>query len=258
MKKYWQKSAILLVAVSVTTAQPGLSDESSAQAPIFSEAFCVKILEEVVEKARSSSWKISDRDRHILTQCRNKFPSTVNTQIPLPTAAECVDIVKVLVEGGLSKVREIELPEEQRQSLDRCDEVIKYYSLSAENMMPTLKPSDKIVIDKTIYQTESPQRGDILFFNPSNSAQEPLTRRAIGLPNEKIKIKHGIIYINGKLYREDYLTQPVNYDESISVPANRYLVLDDNRNSSADRPIWSLIPRQSIVGKVIWHFGNKI
>jgi signal peptidase I len=262
MGRNWQKLSILLIVLNVTTAQPGLSDEPPAQAPIFSEAFCVKIFEEVAEKARSSSWKISDRDRHILTQCRSKFPPTVNAQIPLPTAAECVYLVKTLVEGGLSKVKEIELPEEQVRSIERCDEVIKYYSLSSENMLPTLKPSDKIVIDKTLYKTQSPQRGDIVAFHPPNSTQpeidrEPLTRRTIGLPNEKIKIKNGVIYINGKLYKEDYPSQSVNSTESIAVPANRYLVLDDNRNQSTDPPIWSLVARESIVGKVIWHFGNK-
>jgi signal peptidase I len=262
MRQYWQKLTILLVVLGLTTAQPGWSDEPPAQAPVFSEAFCLKIFEEVAEKARSSSWQISDRDRHILTQCRTKFPPTVNSQIPLPTAAECVYVVKTLVEGGLSKVKEIELPEEQVKSIERCDEVLKYYSLPADNMLPTLKLKEKIVVDRTIYQTQAPQRGDIIVFNSANPTQsepapQPLTRRAIGLPREKIKIKNGIVYINGKLYKEDYTTNSVSLNESISIPANKYLVLDDNRHNSVDLPIWSLVSLEAIVGKVIWHFGSK-
>jgi signal peptidase I len=262
MKQYCQKLTILLVALGMAIAQPGGGDELPAQAPVFSEAFCLKIFEEVAEKARSSSWQISDRDRHILTQCRTKFPPTVNSQIPLPTAAECVYVVKTLVEGGLSKVKEIELPEEQVKSIERCDEVLKYYSLPADNMLPTLKLKEKIVVDRIIYQTQSPQRGDIIVFNAPHPTQsepipQPLTRRAIGLPREKIKIKNGIVYINGKLYNEDYTTNSVGLNESISIPANKYLVLDDNRHNSVDLPVWSLIPREAIVGKVIWHFGSK-
>ncbi len=123
--QYWYRSTILLVALGVTFVQPGWSDSSSSADPVYSEPFCLKIFEGVAEKARSGSWQISDsaqqtlreRDRHILTQCRAKFPPTVNAQIPLPTAAECVFVVKTLVEGGLSKVKEIELPEEKVRSI---------------------------------------------------------------------------------------------------------------------------------------------
>jgi signal peptidase I len=262
MRQYWQKLTILLVGLGMTTAPVGWSDEPPTSAPVFSEAFCLKIFEEVAEKARSSTWQISDRDRHILTQCRTKFPSTANSQIPLPTADECVSVVKTLIDGGLSKVKEIELPEDRVRSIERCYEVLKYYSLPSENMLPTLKVNEKIVVDRTIYQAQTPQRGDIIVFNSPNSvqsekSQDPLVRRAIGLPREKIKIKNGLIYINGKLHQEKYINQTFNLNESISVPANKYLVVDDNRVGSVGRSNWSLIPREIIIGKVVWHFGNK-
>ena len=115
-----QKLTILLVMFGVI-AEPGWSDVSSSSDPLYSEPFCLRIFEEVVEQARSSSWQISDRDRHILTQCRTKFPPAANAQIPLPKAAECMYIVQTLVQGGLSKVKEIELPEERMRSFERCD-----------------------------------------------------------------------------------------------------------------------------------------
>ena len=288
----WQKLTILLVMLGAI-AEPGWSDVSSSPAPIYSEPFCLRIFEEVVEKARSSNWQISDRDRHILTQCRVKFPPAPNTQIPLPKAAECMSIIKTLIQGGLSKVKEIELPEAQMQSIERCDEVIKYYSLPSENMLPTLKPNDRIVVDKTIYQTQLPQRGDIIVFNPNSLSPEtpPLVQRTIGLPGETVRIENGRVYIDGKLYREDYITRsaqkasllsvreasrsektlrereavpngrlaptptPTNpaLSESITVPTNSYFVIGDNRNSLTG----STIASQAIVGKVIWHFGSK-
>jgi signal peptidase I len=262
MGQSWQKLTILLVALGVTITEPGWSEVSPSPAPVFSEPFCLKIFEDVVEKARSSTWQISDRDRHILTQCRSKFPPVANSKSPLPTASECVYVVKTLIQGGLSKVKEIELTEAQVRSMDRCDEVIKYYPLPLDNMLPTLKPNERIVVDKIAYQTQLPQRGDIIIFNPPKSSdsqnlQEPLTQRVIGLPNEKVKITKGAIYINGKLYREDYITQAANWYESVIVPANSYFAIDDNRNTSANHQIWSLIPREAIVGKVIWQFGGK-
>jgi signal peptidase I len=269
MTQSWQKLTILVVTISWITAQPAWSDGSPVADPIYSEPFCLKIFEEVVEKARSSSWQISDRDRHILTQCRAKFPPVINTQTRLPTASECLDVVKTLVQGGLSKVKEIELPEEQVRSISRCDEIVQYYSLPLANMLPTLKPNDRIVVDKTAYQTRSPQRGDIIVFNAANStnstssaqsekASEPSTQRAIGLPGETVTIKQGRVYVNGKPIREDYITPASTIeDRSIKIPANNYFVLGDNRHNILDLSAGKLVSRNAIVGKVIWHFGSK-
>jgi signal peptidase I len=254
--QYWRKLPILLVLLSVILPQPGRSDPPPSANPVYSEPFCLKIFEEVAEKARSGSWQISDRDRHILTQCRTKFPPTVTAQSPLPTAAECVFVVKTLVEGGLSKVKEMELPEDQVRSIERCDEVLKYYSMPSVNMLPTLKPNQKVVVDQTSYKTQAPQRGDIIVFNPPNLAQsesnqQPVTRRTIGLPGETVRIENGKAYINGKFYREDYITtSTIKQSRSFPIPKNSYLVVGDNRSS----PDESIVAKSSIVGKVVWHF----
>ena len=257
MGQPWQKLLTMgLVSLGVITVKPSWSDVAPANDPVYSEAFCLKIFGEVAEKARSSSWQISDRDRHILTQCRAKFPPTVNAQMPLPTAAECVFVVKTLVEGGLSKVQEIELPEQQVRSIERCDEVLKYYPVPSAAMLPTLKPNQKVVVDRLIYQTQLPQRGDIVVFNRSSSAQttpaSPSIRRTIGLPGERVQIKNGKVYINQQLYREDYIVDSPTTDQSrsFSIPANSYLVISDNRQP----PDESIVAKSAIVGKVVWHF----
>ena len=123
-------------------------------------------------------------------------------------------------------------------------------------MLPTLKPNQKIVVDRTSYQTQAPQRGDIVVFNPPNLEkselnQQPMTRRTIGLPGETVRIENGKVYVNGKFYKEDYLTQPATgRSQSFSIPKNSYLVIGDNRNS----PDESIVVKSAIVGKVVWHF----
>jgi signal peptidase I len=262
MGQCWQRLTTLFVVMAVTIAKPAWSDTPLAD-PIYSEAFCLKIFAETVEKARSSTWQISDRDRHILTQCRSKFPPKTNSQSVLPTGSDCVYVIKTLVQGGLSKVKEIELPEEQIRSIERCDEVIKYHQISSGNMLPTLKLSDRVVVDRTIYQTQLPQRGDTIVFNLPNPAHSensstPLTQRIIGLPTEKVKIKNSKVYINNKLLDEDYIIQSTQpWHESILVPKNSYLVFDDNRRDYASSHTWKIVARAAIVGKVIWHFGSK-
>ena len=112
------------------------------------------------------------------------------------------------------------------------------------------------MVDKTSYQTQAPQRGDLIVFHPPNLAQseqnqQPFTRRAIGLPGETVKIENGKVYINGKFYREDYLTpSATNRSRSFPIPKNSYLVVGDNRNT----PDESIVTKSAIVGKVVWHF----
>jgi hypothetical protein len=118
MGRFWQKLTVGLIGLGVATAAPVWSDVSSSTDPIYSESFCLKIFEEVAEKARSSNWQISDRDRHILTQCRAKFPPTINTQIPLPTAVECVYVIKTLIQDGVSKLKKLSYPKKKSNQLN--------------------------------------------------------------------------------------------------------------------------------------------
>ncbi len=247
----------------LATDRPGLSDPIAPNIPIYSEAFCLKIFEETVEKARSSTWQISDRNRHILTQCRTKFPTAVDPSIPLPHATQCLEVVKTLVREGTKKLKEIELPEEQVRSLSRCDEVLKYYDWLSDAMLPTLNQHDRLVVDKTSYQTQAPQRGDIIAFNSPTTTQSvntpaPLTTRIIGVPGETVKIADGKVYINDRQLREDYIAAPVKYRyDATVVPANNYFVLSDNRKYLENSQSNGLVAREAIVGKVIWHFGSK-
>ncbi|WP_310418364.1 S26 family signal peptidase [Chamaesiphon sp. OTE_8_metabat_110] len=76
----------------------------------------------------------------------------------------------------------------------------------------------------------------------------------MGLPGETVKIENGRVYIDGKLYRKDYIIRSSTaLNKLIMVPDRRYFVIGDNR-ANPDR---SIITREAIVGKVIWHFSSK-
>jgi signal peptidase I len=265
--EYLHRYVIFGLAIwTIARAVPGWSAPATPSSPLYSEAFCLKVFEETAEKARSSNWQISDRDRHILTQCRAKFPTAVDpTTVALPKAAQCLDIVKTLVRDGTKKLQELELPEDQVKSLSRCDEVLAYYNISSNTMQPTLQPQDRIVVDRTSYQTQTPQRGDIVAVKPSTTtttttgtATDPLANRIIGLPGETVKIVEGKVYIDDRPIPESYIVTPSKQQLAArSIPANSYFMLGDNRNNAEKSGSTALVTREAIVGKVIWHFGSK-
>jgi signal peptidase I len=252
-----------LIIGAICTEMPGWSAPATPSSPLYSESFCLKVFEETAEKARSSTWQISDRDRHILTQCRAKFPTVVDPTVALPKAAQCLDVVKTLVRDGTKKLKDLELPDEQVRSLSRCDEVLTYYKVSSDTMQPTLQPQDRIVVDKTSYQTQTPQRGDVVAVKSSTAqtartVADPLTNRIIGLPGETVKIAEGKVYINDRPIPENYIVAASKQQVAARVvPANNYFILGDNRNNAEKSGGTEFVTREAIVGKVIWHFGGK-
>lgn len=128
------------------------------------------------------------------------------------------------------------------------------------SMEPTLQVNDRLIIDKISYDFTSPNRGDIVVFNPTNTLKaenyhEAFIKRVIGLPGEKVEVKNGFVYINNSPLKENYIKARPDYQWGpVTVPANSYLVLGDNRNNSYDSHYWGFVPRNKIIGRAIFRF----
>ena len=73
------------------------------------------------------------------------------------------------------------------------------------SMMPTLKDTDRMIVNKFSYVIGEPKRFDIIVFQaPEGKAY---IKRVIGLPGDKVEYKEDIFYINGKAYAEAYLDE---------------------------------------------------
>lgn len=126
-----------------------------------------------------------------------------------------------------------------------------------------------------------PQRGDIVVLD-SSAAGERLVKRVIGVPGDQVALWQNRLYVNGKAAQyqpiqvsgiHDDITDPALYaTESegdrhhavrwsvaaqghtadfgpITVPADHYLLLGDNRDNSADSRYFGFFPRQEITGR---------
>ena len=148
--------------------------------------------------------------------------------------------------------------------------------ITSTGMEPTLNGSqnqweaDNVVVDKLSYKFSEPKRGDIIMFSPTQALQkeeytDSFVKRIIGLPEEKIELRDGKVYINDKALSEDsYLNQDhptlvdvcvadsqfVFISQPIKIPEESYFVLGDDRNSSYDSRCWGLVPKKNIIGKV--------
>lgn len=135
---------------------------------------------------------------------------------------------------------------------------IKPTLVRGDSMVPTLHENDYLIINKIGYRISEPKNGDVVVFK-SDLAQEDgtnknLVKRVIGIPGDKVVIKDGNVYVNGKQLQEDYLEEGTytEGDTDITVPENKIFVLGDNRKISLDSrsELVGLVDIDKLEGKV--------
>jgi len=124
---------------------------------------------------------------------------------------------------------------------------LKFYKIISSSMEPTLLVGDRIMAVKP----DNLVRKNIVMIKDPENGKDILTKRIIGLPGEKVDIKGGYVYINGKRIEEPYIKEKPSYILSLKIPQNSYFLLGDNRNKSKDSSIWGPVKKELIVGKVI-------
>ena len=140
------------------------------------------------------------------------------------------------------------------------------FYIPSESMEPTLKPGDRVLVNKLSYDLHHIHRGDIVVFKrppaeAGNPAIKDLIKRVIGLPGETIEQRGGRVYINGQPLKESYLpagTSTTNLRRQV-VPAGQYFVMGDNRSNSSDSRFIGPIPGSLIVGRAfirVWPLSS--
>lgn len=135
--------------------------------------------------------------------------------------------------------------------------------VKGSSMYPSFHNGEFLLTNKITYRLGPPQRGDVIVFKAPSS--EPCAeidceyiKRIIALPNERVKVSGGRIYINEQpLNESDYLSQEVTTTsgsfliENVErvIPEDYFLALGDNRPYSRDGREFGPISSSSIVGK---------
>lgn len=141
--------------------------------------------------------------------------------------------------------------------------VIEGRIVPSESMYPTIKISDRLMVNKFVFWFKEPQRGDIVVFKPPAeiNSHDDFVKRVIALPGEKLEVKDGRVYINDKPLNEPYVVEKPNYDFGpVVVPANDLFVMGDNRNHSFDSHLWNAwLSQDNLVGKafaIYWPYEH--
>ena len=163
--------------------------------------------------------------------------------------------------------------------------------IPSSSMEPTLLVGDFLLLDKQavasddwgIFPPAGIERGDVVVFHdPVDDPAIHLVKRVIGVPGDRLHLRDGIVYLNGRPLKESYAVHrpapadtfrddfptlqsrdaDVNTDwwiklrglvhgGELTVPIGSYFVMGDNRNDSEDSRYWGFVPRNAIVGKPV-------
>ena len=135
--------------------------------------------------------------------------------------------------------------------------VAKPYQVPSSSMMPTIMPNDRILVNRLIYGSSLPGRGDIIAFRRVN--EDTYIKRVVGIPGDVVEVRNGQLFVNG----EDFNVtgaDVASYSFPLeTVPDGMLYVLGDNRNESADSHVWGPIPYDEVIGRaeyVYWPIGH--
>lgn len=119
-------------------------------------------------------------------------------------------------------------------------------------MLPGLKESDHAIFSRTFAKLA---RGDIVVFHYPAEPSKSYIKRVIGLPNEIIEVRAGKVLIDRQTINEPYIDPKNNLAarsyEPVTIPADSYFVMGDNRDNSNDSRIWGPLPRKFIYGRFV-------
>jgi signal peptidase I len=184
------------------------------------------------------------------------------------------------------------------------------FVIPSGSMEKTLLVGDHLLVDRVTLAPEAkwmplvhyrePRRGDVVVFIKPAADPDPITgaptypilvKRLVGIPGDHIRLRDGVVYLNGVPQSEPHAqpTTPENHDEFVDefpamqpisrpgnmipeawaveyfnhleggdlvVPPGNYFMMGDNRHNSADSRYWGFVPRENIVGRPLFNYWS--
>ncbi len=136
------------------------------------------------------------------------------------------------------------------------------YRMPTNSMLPTISKNDMAVNAPNYYKNNPIERFDIVVLEMPDFVKQrtgekgdiKIIERVIGLPNEKIEIKKGRVFINDVELKQnfDYAASEDDFGP-MTIPANEYFLLGDNREDSLDSRYWkpATVKKEDIYSKIV-------
>lgn len=169
--------------------------------------------------------------------------------------------------------------------------LIQTFVITSGSMENTLLTGDFLVVNRAAVGSRIPftnvrvpgysevKRGDILVFDPHHEENMTVVKRLVGVPGDTLEMRNKVLHLNGVAQDEPYVVttpegsgfhagmlwqlehlvggprsdyKPTRDDWGpIVVPAQRYFMLGDNRDTSLDSRFWGFLEGWRFEGRAV-------
>ena len=149
--------------------------------------------------------------------------------------------------------------------------LVQAFKIPSGSMEDTLAIGDHLLVSKFIYGTKipfldkraltirDPRQGDVIVFEYQEDPSKDCIKRVVGAPGDVVEGKNKKVYVNGIPYEnpheihkeKDIIPKEMNPRDTfgpVTVPADSYFVMGDNRDRSYDSRFWKFVRRDQIKG----------
>lgn len=156
--------------------------------------------------------------------------------------------------------------------------LVKPYRIPSESMVPTLEVGQRVLVNRIGARFTTPKVGEVVVFHPPTGAELDNTcgggpppegqvcgrptgekadvnfiKRVVAGPGDRIALQDGHVILNGKRQAEPFARpcesgEGCSFPRELTVPADHYFMMGDNRGASDDSRFWGPVPRDWIIG----------
>jgi len=157
--------------------------------------------------------------------------------------------------------------------------VFQAFKIPTGSMEPNLLVGDHLIVNKMVFAPTATglerailphrdiHRGDVIVFKYPKDPTRDFIKRVIGLPGEQLELRRKKVYINGQPIDEPYVhflfplspeggppPDEVRREEygPVTVPADQYFMMGDNRDNSEDSRWWAFLPASYVKGQALF------
>jgi signal peptidase I len=184
--------------------------------------------------------------------------------------------------------------------------IFQNFVIPSGSMEKTLLIGDHVLVDRITLAPPTSwapfvhyrpvKHGDIIVFLKPNPETPDLilVKRAIGIPGDRIHLRHGVVYVNGVAQNEPYAGMPTengNFEDAyqpyrddfpsiapppdvqvtdlwrvdlpthiqgddLVVPPGKVFAMGDNRTESLDSRFWGFVPMENIMGRPMFVYWS--
>ena len=156
--------------------------------------------------------------------------------------------------------------------------VFQAFKIPTGSMERNLLVGDHLIVNKMVFAPtvtglerailpgRAIRRGDVIVFKYLEDPNRDFVKRVIGLPGDRLELHRKKVFVNGQSIDEPYVQfleapssgGPPHNDDlreeygPVTVPADQYFMMGDNRDNSQDSRFWGFMPASYVKGKALF------